>query len=84
MEDFDVKLGSLLVEAREQAFLYQDAVAELMGISPTLLHRHETGKSPLYVKRFLKYCSIVGTTPESILQEMAEFEEIEEEDGSQE
>ncbi len=58
--DFDIILGELLRDEREQKRMTQSQVAEKLGVTKMTISRWESGDRAMTAKRLLEYCKALG------------------------
>lgn len=56
----DAEIGKLLVEARKRQKVTRDKVADMLGLSPQMLQKHERGITPITVNRLLQLTEALG------------------------
>ena len=56
----DAEIGKLLVEARKRQKVTRDKVADMLGLSPQMLQKHERGVTPITVNRLLQLTEALG------------------------
>ena len=64
------KVRELMVQARKAKKIFQEEIAEKMGVSKSAVSSWELGKNDINMEDFTKYCSICGVSFIDILREV--------------
>lgn len=68
--DFDVRLGKLLKEAREEKGYSQQYVADRMGVTRQSIYYWERGERGIIAGYLLDFCDVVGADVSEISKEL--------------
>lgn len=66
-EQFSILLGQWMREKREKMDLTQEEVGEYLGVSKPMVSFYESGRYAISAKSFVRFCKLVGATPEEIV-----------------
>lgn len=67
---YDVILGSILKEYRQQNNLSLQNVGDKIGMSKQMIFHYECGRSPLTVSQLIKLCNIYGIDYATVLKQV--------------
>jgi transcriptional regulator with XRE-family HTH domain len=66
----DVHVGNRVRLRRIQLNVSREEVADLLRISPELMHRHESGQTPMSVSCLCEVAKTLGVAPEYFFEDM--------------
>ena len=68
MKDFDVLLGSVLREYRENRKMTQSEVAKLLHVTKMTISHWETGKRSMKAEDLKRYCKVLDVDVQEVLE----------------
>ena len=68
MKDFDVLLGSVLREYRENRKMTQSEVAKLLHVTKMTISHWETGQRSMKAEDLKRYCKVLDVDVQEVLE----------------